>query len=60
MIFVRLDQLEADALHALGWEFYPFQLHNGTAYRFVCNWSTTDQAVDDLLADVKTIASRVR
>ena len=60
MIFVRLDQLEADALHALGWEFYPFQLHNGTAYRFVCNWSTTDQAVDDLLEDVKTVASRMR
>ncbi len=58
MIFVRFGQAEADALQLLGWDFYPFQLHDGTAYRFVCNWSTTDQAVDDLLADVKTIVRK--
>jgi threonine aldolase len=56
MIFVRFNQSEADALQALGWDFYPFQLHDGIAYRFVCNWSTSDQAVDDLLNDVRSIA----
>ena len=56
MIFVRLNQGQADALHGLGWDFYPFQLRDGNAYRFVCNWNTTDQAVEDLIQDVKTIA----
>ena len=60
MVFVQLDQVHADALQALGWEFYPFQLDDGIAYRFVCNWSTTDQAVDDLLRDVKTVLSSGR
>ena len=57
MVFVRLDQVEAVALQALGWDFYPFQLDDGVAYRFVCNWSTTDEAVDDLLKDVKAVRS---
>ena len=60
MVFARLDQREADALGTLGWDFYPFQLDDEIAYRFVCNWSTTDQAVDDLLEDAQTIASRTK
>ena len=58
MVFVRLDQAQADALKNRGWHFYPFQLRDGTAYRFVCNWSTSDQAVENLIEDVRAIASR--
>ncbi len=60
MVFVCLQQAAADALRSLGWDFYAFQLDNGVAFRFVCNWSTTDQAVNDLLEDVKTILSRTK
>ena len=58
MIFVRLDQGQADALQGLGWEFYPFQLQDGTAHRFVCNWNTTDKAVKSLIEDLKGITSQ--
>ena len=57
MVFIRFDQQHANALQDLGWDFYPFQLQDGTAHRFVCNWNTTDQAVENLLKDLKTIVS---
>jgi threonine aldolase len=49
-VFVRLPPLLIDALRARGWQFYTF-IGTGQV-RFMCSWSTTDEDIRALVADV--------
>ena len=54
-VFVRLPaQVTAD-LRSRGWVFYDFIGTGGS--RFMCSWATTEDDVDALLADVRSLAS---
>jgi threonine aldolase len=53
--FVSMPPAVAQALHDRGWHFYPFSV--ARAWRFVCNWATTDEAIDALLEDARTIVA---
>jgi threonine aldolase len=50
-VFVYMSDGLARGLERRGWHFYPFTAVD--AWRFMCNWATTQQAIDDLLADVR-------
>jgi len=52
-VFARLPQALSDGLHQNGWHFYTFIGSDGA--RFVCNWNTTEEDVDALIADVTAI-----
>jgi len=54
-VFVRLPGALAQSLRDLGWHFYEFI---GGSARFMCSWSTTEAAVDALLADLRRVAAR--
>ena len=49
-VFVRFPAPIAEGLRSAGWVFYNFIGAGGQ--RLMCNWSTTDEDVDELLADV--------
>jgi len=53
-VFVRFPAPLADGLRSAGWVFYNFIGAGGQ--RLMCNWSTTDEEVDELLADVTRFA----
>ena len=53
-VFVRFPTPIADGLRSAGWVFYNFIGAGGQ--RLMCNWSTTDEDVDELLADVTRFA----
>jgi threonine aldolase len=57
-VFVKLPDGVGEALHDRGWHFYPFSV--ARAWRFMCNWATSDEAVEALLADVEEEAGRSR
>jgi threonine aldolase len=50
-VFVRMPGRLADDLRERGWRFYNFV--EADIYRFMCAWSTTEQQIDELVADVR-------
>lgn len=52
-VFATLGEANIERLRAAGWAFYQF-IGTGGA-RFVCPWNTTEQAVDDLLAAIRSL-----
>lgn len=55
-VFARLPDGAAQALHEKGWHFYPFSAVG--AWRFMCNWSTSDEAIDALVTDAREVVGR--
>jgi threonine aldolase len=49
-VFIRLSQLEADALRRLGWSFYISDCHG--AARFMCGWDSRREWIDRLVEDI--------
>jgi threonine aldolase len=52
-VFVSMDEQLASGLHARGWRFYKFI--EPDVYRLMCSWSTTEEEISSLLADVLAI-----
>ena len=52
-VFVQLDDQLVRGLHARGWRFYKFV--EPDIYRLMCSWSTTDEEISMLVADLVTI-----
>jgi threonine aldolase len=52
-LFVEMDEPTLERLRGRGWFVYRFL--DGTV-RFMCSWATTPELVDELAADLKTIA----
>jgi threonine aldolase len=52
-VFVSMNERLASGLHARGWRFYKFAEPN--VYRLMCSWSTTEEEISSLLADVVAI-----
>jgi threonine aldolase len=52
-VFVSLNERLASGLHARGWRFYKFI--EPDVYRLMCSWSTTDEEIASLIADIVTI-----
>src|SRR5437667_2484141 len=52
-VFVSMDEQLASGLHARGWRFSKFI--EPDVYRLMCSWSTTEQQISSLLADVLAI-----
>jgi threonine aldolase len=52
-VFAQLPDGLAAELHARGWQFYEFPAAN--AWRFMCTWNTTVEAIQALIADVRQI-----
>ena len=52
-VFVSMDERLASGLHARGWRFYKFI--EPDVYRLMCSWSTTEEEISSLLADVVAI-----
>lgn len=50
-VFLRLPEQLVAELHERGWHFYQFI--EPDIHRFMCAWSTTEEQVDDLIADVR-------
>jgi len=49
-VFVSMDERLASALHGRGWRFYKFI--EPDVYRLICSWSTTEEHISSLLADM--------
>ena len=52
-VFVQLGEQQVRDLHARGWRFYKFV--EPDIYRLMCSWSTTDEDISMLVADVVAI-----
>ena len=52
-VFVDLPRHAIEALHAKGWRFYTFVGETGV--RLMCAWDTPAEAVDGLVADLRTM-----
>jgi threonine aldolase len=52
-VFVRMPEALSRGLRAKGWHFYSFIGEDGM--RLMCSWDTREEAVRDLVADIKTI-----
>ncbi|MFN2508388.1 MAG: low specificity L-threonine aldolase [Chthoniobacterales bacterium] len=52
-IFLRLPEKVVAQLHARGWRFYKFI--EPDIYRLMCSWAVTERAIDEFVADVKTV-----
>ncbi len=52
-VFVEMDQAALSRLHTAGWFIYRFI--DGSV-RFMCNWSTTPESVEEIGAALKAIA----
>jgi len=50
-VFFHLAESLATALHQRGWHFYKFL--EPDVHRFMCAWSTTENQIDDFVADVR-------
>jgi len=50
---VRLGDQFVRGLHARGWRFYKFM--EPDIYRLMCSWSTTEEEISMLVADLVTI-----
>lgn len=51
-VFVRMSEAAHARLTAAGWACYRF---DDGSVRFVCSWATAEQAVDELLAAMRTV-----
>ncbi len=51
-VFVRMPAAAHRRLNEAGWACYRF---DDGSVRFVCSWATTEAAVDELIAAVRTI-----
>jgi threonine aldolase len=49
-VFLRLPEQLVARLHERGWRFYKFI--DPDIYRLMCAWSTTEQQIDEFIADV--------
>jgi threonine aldolase len=49
-VFVRMNEQLMGGLNARGWQFYKFI--EDDIYRLMCSWSTTDQNISHLVADI--------
>ena len=55
-VFLRLPEQLAARLQECGWRFYKFI--EPDVYRFMCAWSTTEQQIDEFVADLaKSLAA---
>jgi threonine aldolase len=55
-VFLRLPERLASQLQELGWRFYKFI--EPDVYRLMCAWSTTEEQIDEFVADVtKSLAA---
>ena len=52
-VFVRLDDQVARGIQTGGWRFYKFI--EPDVYRLMCSWSTTEEQISHLVADVAAI-----
>jgi len=52
-VFVSMDERLAIGLHERGWRFYKFI--EPDVYRLMCSWSTTEEEISNLIADVLAI-----
>jgi len=52
-VFVSMDEQLASGLRARGWRSYKFI--EPDVYRLMCSWSTTEEEISSLLADVLAI-----
>jgi len=52
-VFVQLGEQHVRDLHARGWRFYKFL--EPDIYRLMCSWSTTDEDISMLVADLLAI-----
>lgn len=52
-VFVAMDEQLASGLHSRGWRFYKFIEPN--VYRLMCSWSTTEEEISSLVADIVAI-----
>ena len=52
-VFVQLGEQQVRDLHARSWRFYKFL--EPDIYRLMCSWSTTDEDISMLVADVVAI-----
>ena len=52
-VFVRLDDQVARDIQARGWRFYKFI--EPDVYRLMCSWSTTEEQISNLIADIVAI-----
>ncbi len=52
-VFVAMDERLASGLHARGWRFYKFI--EPDVYRLMCSWSTTEEEISTLVADIVAI-----
>jgi threonine aldolase len=52
-VFVAMDERLASGLHARGWRFYKFI--EPDVYRLMCSWSTTEEEISSLVADIVAI-----
>ena len=50
-VFMRMEPELVTRLHERGWRFYKFV--EPDIYRFMCAWSTTEQEIDEFIADVR-------
>ena len=50
-VFMRVEEQLVARLHERGWRFYKFV--EPDIYRLMCAWSTTEQDIDDFIADVR-------
>jgi threonine aldolase len=48
-----MDERLASGLRARGWRFYKFI--EPDVYRLMCSWSTTEEDISSLLADIVAI-----
>ena len=51
-VFAQLPPAAAAALFARGWHFHAFIGEHG--YRLMCSWATTDDVINDFVADLKS------
>jgi threonine aldolase len=56
-VFIRLRENLARDLQACGWNFYKFI--DPDIYRLMCSWSVTDNDIDELVADLRGLATSV-
>jgi threonine aldolase len=52
-VFAKLPEKTCEGLRARGWRFYTFIGAGGV--RLMCSWDTTEQDVDDLVADIRAL-----
>jgi threonine aldolase len=52
-VFVRMPSGKADAVRARAWRFY--ETHSIACSRLMCSWDTTDEDVDQLAADIRSV-----